>query len=739
LIGIRRKKEETIISLIQIHRRFKVFGTLLLCILYSSTVPAQTNNQPFGSFDTPIDGSTAGSSIPVTGWALDDIGLDSVKIYMEGGKNLVYIGDAIFIEGARPDIAAAYAEYPNSTKAGWGYMMLSLFLPNGGNGTFTFHAIATDMEGAHVTLGTKTVTIDNANSVEPFGTIDTPTQGGTASGRNFANYGWVLTPQPNHVPTDGSTIDVYVDGIYLGHPTYNIYRSDIADAFPSYANSNGAIGVYFLDTTAYENGVHIIYWVATDNNGNSGGIGSRYFTINNRGTVPSITITSPNGGENWVLGSTHGITWNAVALSANIEISLWKDGESVGNIADDLDRSAGSYNWTVGNHSNGTAAPGSGYTIKIEEKNGAVSDTSDASFSISGETWQPPTTAREWIERPVRGAVVEIGYGGPDDIDNPPIPTVESFHDLKGLGVNVVVIEFQYGWTIKPPYKVVEAQYAFLTGALDNAAAAGLYSVVSVRNGPGRNAMIPSIEEADVITTLYEDTPAGDIARAAYIDMLEDMVSRYIDREDVIAWEPLVEPALDYYMFGDEAAPYPRASAVWNPIAESFINAIRSVDTNRPILIEPVNWGGFDGFVLLRKFADNNVIYSLHTYEPYLFTHQEIAPYGNTYPGWYWGEYVDRDTLDKWLNPVDNFQAAHNVPIVVGEWGGMRWVPNMKNYIADQVAQFNRRGWSWTYYAWYDGVWDERGFELHRGADRNSTDYDPDNPVFAPIAAAWKE
>jgi streptogramin lyase len=239
---------------------------------------------PFGSFDTPINDSTVRSSVPVTGWVLDDIGVDSVKIYRADGKNLVYIGDAVFVEGARPDIEQAYPGYPMNYQAGWGYMMLTNFLPNNGNGTFTFHAIATDIEGNQVTLGTKTVTVDNANAVKPFGAIDTPTQGGTATGSSFVNWGWVLTPQPNSIPTDGSTIDVWVDGINLGHPTYNIYREDIATLFPDYNNSAGAIGNFYLDTTTYEDGVHTIAWTAADNAGNTDGIGSRYFSILNSGT-----------------------------------------------------------------------------------------------------------------------------------------------------------------------------------------------------------------------------------------------------------------------------------------------------------------------------------------------------------------------------------------------------------------------------------------------------------------------
>jgi hypothetical protein len=240
-----------------------------------------STSAPFGSFETPVHGSTIQSSVPVTGWVLDDIGVVSVKIYRAEGKNLVYIGDGLFVEGARPDIEQAFPDYPNNYKAGWGYMMLTNFVPNGGNGTFTFHAIATDIEGHPVTLGIKTVTIDNANAVKPFGAIDTPTQGGIASGSHFRNQGWVLTPMPNSIPTDGSTINVIVDGVNLGHPTYNIYRSDIATLFPGYANSDGALAYFDFDTTTYTNGVHTIAWTATDDAGNADGIGSRYFSIQN--------------------------------------------------------------------------------------------------------------------------------------------------------------------------------------------------------------------------------------------------------------------------------------------------------------------------------------------------------------------------------------------------------------------------------------------------------------------------
>ncbi|MCP5050903.1 MAG: hypothetical protein GY940_27305, partial [bacterium] len=100
--------------------------------IYLTVKSSSQNQDPFGSFSTPLDGSTAKSSIPVTGWVLDDVGIESVKIYRDpvanGGKNLIYIGDAGFVEGARPDIEASFPDYPANYRAGWGYMMLTNFL-----------------------------------------------------------------------------------------------------------------------------------------------------------------------------------------------------------------------------------------------------------------------------------------------------------------------------------------------------------------------------------------------------------------------------------------------------------------------------------------------------------------------------------------------------------------------------------------------------------------------------------
>lgn len=273
---------------------------------------------PFGFLDSPAEGATGlTGSIAVGGWALDDLAVDRVEIHRLAvpidpqaaisPSGLVYLGRALFVAGARPDVLAAYGTgtgtttplYPQAQRAGWGLLVLTNSLPHltngtatGGQGTFTFVAIAVDLEGRSTELGRRTVMINNDAATVPFGAIDTPAQGGTvpdttAPYNNVASYpvfGWALSPGGVCIATDGSTIDVLVDGVVVGHPTYNLNRADIASGYPGYCNSNGAVGVFYLNASGLSDGLHTIAWRVRDASGRTSEIGSRYFRVS-KGTI----------------------------------------------------------------------------------------------------------------------------------------------------------------------------------------------------------------------------------------------------------------------------------------------------------------------------------------------------------------------------------------------------------------------------------------------------------------------
>jgi subtilisin family serine protease len=266
-----------------------------------------TSVNPFGVVDTPPENTTGVTgAVPFTGWALDDVEVANITICRAavageaagadgrcGGAAQIFVGDGVFIEGARPDVQAAYSTYPRNTAGGWGFMVLTNMLPNQGNGTFVLYVYARDREGHVVLLGTRTMTCTNAQATKPFGTIDTPGQGDTVSGSQYVNFGWALTQNPKFIPFDGSTLQVYVDGVTVGSPSYNHYRSDIATLFPGLANSDGAVGFKIIDTTTLSNGLHTIVWTATDSAGITSGLGSRFFRVSNGVTAAaSAAMTS---------------------------------------------------------------------------------------------------------------------------------------------------------------------------------------------------------------------------------------------------------------------------------------------------------------------------------------------------------------------------------------------------------------------------------------------------------------
>jgi putative Ig domain-containing protein/carboxypeptidase family protein len=240
---------------------------------------------PFGALDLPLEGAQVSGAVAIGGWALDDLEVTRVRIYRDNvaGEPVgpIFIGNAVFVPGARPDVQLAYPNVSRSDRAGFGFVILTNTLPNQGNGNFRILVFADDAEGHVTLLGTRTIVGNNATAQQPFGTIDTPLQGETIAGASYVNFGWALTPRPAMIPTDGSTIQILIDGASIGTANYNFFRPDVSNAFPGLANSAGPVGHKTFDTTALAEGLHTISWLVTDSRPATSGLGSRYFNVAN--------------------------------------------------------------------------------------------------------------------------------------------------------------------------------------------------------------------------------------------------------------------------------------------------------------------------------------------------------------------------------------------------------------------------------------------------------------------------
>ncbi|MGH7768350.1 MAG: FG-GAP repeat domain-containing protein [Candidatus Binatia bacterium] len=99
------------------------------------------------------------------------------------------------------------------------------------------------------------------------------------------------------------------------------------------------------------------------------------------GAAPSITVTAPDGGESWPIGSDQDITWTSTDITTqnndNVRIYISRDGGATWKILDRITPNDGLQTWKV----KGPAEPNA--RIKVCSVNfPAICDTSGADFGI---------------------------------------------------------------------------------------------------------------------------------------------------------------------------------------------------------------------------------------------------------------------------------------------------------------------------------------------------------------------
>jgi len=161
-----------------------------------------------------------------------------------------------------------------------------------------------------------------------------------------------------------------------------------------------------------------------------------------------FALTSPNGGESWVIGSIQGISWLSGVVSGNLNINLYKGTSNLGAIATAVPVGNGVYNWKAGYLKNGTkVALGSPYRISlVSAADKTTSDISDAYFSlvkpkisvktpVSGAVWKANSVQRiTWTYTAVSGTVNIFLY---------------RYGVLKGqVAASIPVSDLGFSWTV---------------------------------------------------------------------------------------------------------------------------------------------------------------------------------------------------------------------------------------------------------------------------------------------------
>lgn len=173
----------------------------------------------------------------------------------------------------------------------------------------------------------------------------------------------------------------------------------------------------------------------------------------------TITVTAPNGGENWTIGSARTITWSSTGVSGNVNIVLFKGTTRVGLIKSGLAVSAGSFRWEQAGRleSGESVRAGSDYYVRVRSVATSAADQSDRPFTLSVAAAVAPSSplVSRFSPGPIGSTSVRLIY--PDG----------AFWILRGM-------EMTFTWEVvrpKPGQYVKISVVRYLTSCRDESSA----------------------------------------------------------------------------------------------------------------------------------------------------------------------------------------------------------------------------------------------------------------------------
>lgn len=243
---------------------------------------------------------------------------------------------------------------------------------------------------------------------------------------------------------------------------------------------------------------------------------------------------------------------------------------------------------------------------------------------------------------------------------------------------------------------------AELPAGLDRARELGMTVVIAIP----QMALTEGPADREALAKFWRDEDGKNLA--TWVDAWRRIAVLCADRADQDIWFDLMNEPLDW----TQMPSYPKQWPVW---AQRLIDEIRKVDTVHPIVIEPGPGGLCWGFATFPALKDDNLIYSVHQYQPHQYTHQGIGDIRNTdlaqaylerqrgWPGVFGdsgGGLWDKARVEKELQPVFDFLKRNpGTRIYVGEFSVIRWAPDAARYLRENIEIFEQHGWDWTYHA----------------------------------------
>ncbi|MGQ1891000.1 cellulase family glycosylhydrolase [Thermophagus sp. OGC60D27] len=193
---------------------------------------------------------------------------------------------------------------------------------------------------------------------------------------------------------------------------------------------------------------------------------------------------------------------------------------------------------------------------------------------------------------------------------------------------------------------------------------------------------------------LYAD-PEGEKAR--FLSQWSQIADYFRDYPQDLLFEVLNEP---------HGALTPQR---WNTFFSEALEVIRTTNPNRVVLMGTAEYGGLQGLPYIQLPDDENIIVSVHYYNPFPFTHQGAEWVGDDAENWLGTQWYDteaeRETIENEFQALLNFSETNHIPVHIGEFGAYskadmdsraRWTTFLARW-------FEQQGFSWAYWEFSAG------------------------------------
>lgn len=148
--------------------------------------------------------------------------------------------------------------------------------------------------------------------------------------------------------------------------------------------------------------------------------------------------------------------------------------------------------------------------------------------------------------------------------------------------------------------------------------------------------------------------------------------------------------------------------ALWNDYFSDALTEIRKTNATRTVLLGVAEYGGLGGISKLELPPDENIILTVHYYNPFSFTHQgaEWVSGADEWLGTEWLDTeADRESVVSEFSYALGFSESNNIPIHVGEFGAYSKadMESRKRWTTFLARWFEENRLSWGYWEFSAG------------------------------------